>query len=84
MSFNSVDFFSLAEAKAKFSSIIEQSKEKDLIITKNGKPEAVIMNYEKFKRLIDFVEEVKDISLLEINELEEYKEIKNFFKNYDI
>ncbi|HPV63385.1 MAG TPA: type II toxin-antitoxin system prevent-host-death family antitoxin, partial [Fervidobacterium sp.] len=39
------EFYSLADAKAKFSKVIEDSISEDIVITKNGKPVSVVMNY---------------------------------------
>ena len=43
---------SIAEGKKDFSRLIQssQDKEEDIVITKRGKPVAVIMPYEKYKK----------------------------------
>lgn len=84
MDMSNLEFFSIAETKAKLSSIVEKSKTKEVIITKNGKPEVVLINYEKFINFMSFIEEIKDLSLLEIEDIDSYKEIKKFFNIYDI
>jgi prevent-host-death family protein len=84
MDLDNINFYSLAKAKAKFSEVIENSKKSDIIITKNGKPESMIINYEKYNNILKFIEEIKDLSLLEIDDLEEYKKFKKFFKDFDL
>ncbi|SHH16970.1 type II toxin-antitoxin system Phd/YefM family antitoxin [Thermosipho atlanticus] len=61
-------FYSLAEAKAKFSKVIEDSIRNDVIITKNGHPTSVILNYEKYLKIINFIDKVWDLYLLEIGD----------------
>jgi prevent-host-death family protein len=43
---------SIAEGKKDFSRLIQssQDKEEDIVVTKRGKPVAVIMPYEKYKK----------------------------------
>ncbi len=47
-----VSTVSIAEGKKDFSRIIQssQDKEEDIIVTKRGKPVAVIMPYEKYQK----------------------------------
>ncbi len=61
-------FYSLAEAKAKLSQVVDEVENLD---------------YDKFVKLMDFVDEVRDISLFEIENVEEYQRIKDFFKDFD-
>jgi prevent-host-death family protein len=84
MNLDNINFYSIAQAKAKFSEMIEKSQKSDIIITKNGKPESMIVNYEKYNNMLKFIEEIKDLSLLEIDDLEEYKNYKKFFKDFDL
>jgi hypothetical protein len=42
-----------------------------------------LLDYDKFVKLMDFVDEVRDISLFEIENVEEYQRIKDFFKDFD-
>lgn len=84
MNLDDINFYSVANAKAKFSEVIEKSKKTDIIITKNGKPEAIIINYEKYNNISKFIEEIKDLSFLEIDDLDEYKNLKKFFKDFDL
>lgn len=83
MNLNKLEFFSVAEAKSKFSKVIEESKKNNIIITKNGKPEVVMIDYMKFVRMIEFLDEVKDLTMLEIEDINRYKEIKEFFETFD-
>ncbi|MDN5341486.1 type II toxin-antitoxin system Phd/YefM family antitoxin [Oceanotoga sp. DSM 15011] len=83
MNLSNYEFQSVAQAKANFSKVIESSKKGEIIITKNGKPESIIMNYEKFKNMMNFLEEIKDLSLLDASEVTNYKQIKEFFNNFE-
>jgi prevent-host-death family protein len=76
-------FYSLAEAKAKLSQVVDEVENKDIVITKNGVPKVVLLDYDKFVKLMDFVDEIRDISLFEIENVEEYQRIKDFFKDFD-
>lgn len=85
MDLKDYSFYSLADAKARFSQVVDEIEEenKSIIITKNGVPKAVIMNYEKFVKLMDFIDEIRDLSLFEIEDIEEYKRIKKFFDYFE-
>ncbi|RAO98423.1 prevent-host-death protein [Petrotoga sp. 9PW.55.5.1] len=85
MDLKDYSFYSLADAKARFSQVVDEIEEenKNIIITKNGVPKAVMMNYEKFIKLIDFIDEIRDLSLFEIEDVEEYKRIKKFFDYFE-
>ncbi|MBO8139840.1 MAG: type II toxin-antitoxin system Phd/YefM family antitoxin [Thermosipho sp. (in: Bacteria)] len=61
-------FFSLAEAKAKFSKVIEESEKDDVVITKNGHPTSVIINYEKYLKILNFLDKVWDLYLLDVGD----------------
>ncbi|POZ88126.1 MULTISPECIES: type II toxin-antitoxin system Phd/YefM family antitoxin [Petrotoga] len=76
-------FYSLAEAKAKLSQVVDEVENKDIVITKNGVPKVILLDYDKFVKLMEFVDEVRDISLFEVENVEEYKRIKDFFKDFD-
>jgi prevent-host-death family protein len=83
MNLSDAEFYSIAEAKAKFSKVIDDSKDHDVIITKNGIPISVVMNYDKFVKLMEFVEEIKDLSLFDLEDFDKFKEIQKFFKDFD-
>ncbi len=68
MKIESIIFKSLADAKAKFSKVVEESKIRDIIVTKNGVPVVAIINYEKYARLMKFIDEIRDIYLLDIGD----------------
>jgi antitoxin Phd len=61
-------FKSLADAKAKFSKVVEDVKENDVVITKNGVPAAVIMDYSRYVKLMKFIDEVRDVYLLDLGD----------------
>ena len=75
-------FYSLAEAKAKFSRVIEEAKNKDIIVTKNGIPAAVVVEYEKYLSMMKFLEEILDVYLLDIGNVSEYLEMKEKLFKY--
>ncbi|MEN3042060.1 MAG: type II toxin-antitoxin system Phd/YefM family antitoxin [Fervidobacterium sp.] len=78
-----VEFYSLADAKAKFSKVIEDSEEIDIVITKNGRPVSVIVNYDKYNRILDFIDKVWELYLLDVGDPSLFKELNadNLFKN---
>ncbi|MCD6552152.1 type II toxin-antitoxin system Phd/YefM family antitoxin [Thermotoga sp.] len=83
MNLSGVSFRSLAEAKAKFSHVVEETKEKDVVVTKNGIPTVVVIDYEKYKKLMEFLEEILDTYLLDIGNVEKYLELKKYFEFND-
>ncbi|HOO76090.1 MAG: type II toxin-antitoxin system prevent-host-death family antitoxin [Thermotogae bacterium] len=83
MNLKNLQFYSLAEAKSKFSKVVEESKDKYIVITKNGKPETVVFEYSKFVKFMNFVDQIMELSLLEINDYNEYKELKEFFDKFE-
>jgi prevent-host-death family protein len=72
--FSEIDFYSLADAKKKFSTVINKSANREIIVTKNGKPVSVVMDYSRYMKLMDFLAKVKD--LLEMSDDEDVKLIK--------
>ncbi|KAF2961251.1 type II toxin-antitoxin system Phd/YefM family antitoxin [Fervidobacterium sp. 2310opik-2] len=70
------DFYSLADAKAKFSEVVEISENLDVVITKNGKPAAVIINYDKYNKILDFIDKVWDLYLLDVGDPSVFKDLK--------
>lgn len=83
MNLSDAEFYSIAEAKAKFSKVIDDSKDHDIIITKNGIPISVVINYDKFVKIMEFVEEIKDLSLFDVDDFDKFKDIQKFFKDFD-
>lgn len=63
-----LNFYSLAEAKAQFSKVVDNCDKVDTIITKNGVPKAVLMNYDKYVRINKFLERVHDLYLIDAGE----------------
>ncbi|MBO8160574.1 MAG: type II toxin-antitoxin system Phd/YefM family antitoxin [Thermosipho sp. (in: Bacteria)] len=61
-------FYSLAEAKAKFSKVIDKSSNNDVVITKNGHPVSVILSYEKYSKIINFMDKVWELYLLDVGD----------------
>ncbi|WP_448378968.1 type II toxin-antitoxin system Phd/YefM family antitoxin [Fervidobacterium sp.] len=70
------DFYSLAEAKAKFSKVVEDALSKDIIITRNGKPAVVVVSYDKYTKIMDFVDKVWELYLLDLGDPSLFKELK--------
>ncbi|AMW32256.1 prevent-host-death family protein [Fervidobacterium changbaicum] len=70
------DFYSLAEAKAKFSKVVDDAFSKDIIVTKNGKPAVVVMSYEKYAKILDFIDKVWDLYLLDLGDPSLFKELR--------
>lgn len=63
---NKLKFYSVAEAKAELSKLLSEAKNQDVVITKNGIPEASVLNYERYVKIMDFLEQVKDIYTLDV------------------
>ncbi len=63
-----LNFYSVADAKAHLSRVIDETACGDSIITKNGIPTAVIMDYEKYVRVNKFLEQVFDLYLIDVGE----------------
>lgn len=68
-------FYSLADAKKEFSNVINQSRLKDIIITKNGKPVSVIVDYEKYTNMMEFVSKMYDLYLVDLGSKDEFAAI---------
>lgn len=83
MDIENLKFYSIAEAKAKFSQATEESKNKFIVLTKNGKPEFVLIGFDKFKKLMNFIDEIRDLYLMEIGDPSKYNEIKDIFKEIE-
>ncbi len=81
MRLEKLKFRNLADAKAKFSEVIEETKKGDVIITKNGIPTAVIINYEKYVKIMNFIEEARDLYIMDVGKLSAIKEIEIDFEN---
>lgn len=65
---NQIEFFNLADAKAKLSEVLKRTQERDIVITKNGVPAAVLINYGRYRRIMNFLDQVYDLYLLEVGD----------------
>ncbi len=70
-----LEFFSVAQAKANLSHILSLTKSKDIVITKNGQPEAVLINYERFKRMNKFMDDLYELYLLEVGDPSQFGKV---------
>ena len=61
MTLNDLDFASVSETKAKLSEILQRLHEtkRTLAVTSHGKPAAVLLDFEEFRRLTRHVEELE-------------------------
>lgn len=78
-------FYSVAEAKAKLSEVIDQVDGGDVVITRNGKPVAVMLSYSLYERLMDFIDKVWDLYLLDVGDPSIFKDLKldELFRDFD-
>ncbi len=61
-----LNFYSVAEAKTELSKLIADLESRDSVITKNGVPVAAVMKYDRYVKMMDFMEKVKDLYLLDV------------------
>ncbi|HNR62949.1 MAG TPA: type II toxin-antitoxin system prevent-host-death family antitoxin [Thermotogota bacterium] len=61
-----LEFYTLADAKKEFSEVIQKAKEQEIVITKNGKPAAMIVDFRRYVKVMDFLSEVYDLFLMDI------------------
>lgn len=59
-------FYSVAEAKTELSRLIAELEEYDAIVTKNGIPAAAILKYDRYVKIIDFLEQVRDLYTMDV------------------
>jgi len=78
-----LSFFSLAEAKTHFSKVVDDCEKADIIITKNGLPKAVVMDYDKYVLLNRFLERVHDLYLMDAGDEAMDVEIKDLIVEVD-
>lgn len=72
-------FYSVADAKKYFTKVVKEAEDSDLVITRNGKPSVVMMDYSKYVKLTDFISHVYELYLVDVGE-DEFpilKDIKN-------
>lgn len=65
---NKLKFYNVADAKANLSKLILEAKKQDVVITKNGVPEVSVIDYQRYAKIMDFLEQVKDIYTLDVGE----------------
>ncbi|MDI3471859.1 MAG: hypothetical protein PWQ20_290 [Thermotogaceae bacterium] len=65
-----LEFYSLAEAKKNFAKVVKKSETNDVVITRNGKPSVVMVNYSKYVKLMDFISNVYELYLIDVGEKE--------------
>lgn len=68
MRLHELKFCSIADAKAHFSQVVDESHSTDVIITKNGVPVAVVMGYEKYIAVNKFIDQTWDLYLMDAGE----------------
>ncbi len=68
MDLERISFKSLADAKAKFSKVVDEVRERDVVITRNGVPVAVLLDYQKYTKIMKFIDEVRDVYLLDLGD----------------
>jgi prevent-host-death family protein len=81
--FHELSFYSLAEAKAHFSKVVDDCEKADIIITKNGLPKAVMMDYDKYVLLSRFLERVYDLYLMDAGDEAMDVQIKDLIVQVD-
>ncbi len=72
---NNETFYSLAQAKAKLSEVVKKARKSDVLITKNGTPCVVIIDYQKYKKMSKLIDDLYDLYLLEIGDPSRFGEI---------
>ncbi len=76
-------FYSVAEAKAELSRVLSSLKENDVVVTKNGVPIAAVVEYDKYVKMIDFLEKIKDLYLLDIGRSDIRDPLENILNDND-
>ena len=74
-------FYSVAEAKTKLSKLISTLEKGDAVITKNGIPVAAVVDYERYVKMMDFLERTKDLYLLDVGASNVEDPIRDILKN---
>ena len=68
MKLHELKFYSIADAKAHFSQVVDESHSTDVIITKNGVPTSVVIDYKKYIAINRFIEQTRDLYLMDVGE----------------
>ncbi|ODN31010.1 type II toxin-antitoxin system Phd/YefM family antitoxin [Fervidobacterium thailandense] len=78
-------FYPVAEVKAKLSEVLDQVDGADVVITRNGRPVAVMLSYPLYERLMDFIDKVWDLYLLDVGDPSIFKDLKldELFNDFD-
>ena len=61
-------FYSVANAKRDFTKILKELNDGDIIITKNGKPVAVMIDFSKYVKMMDFLSQTYELYLMDVGE----------------
>lgn len=83
MKLERLKFSSLADAKAKFSRVVEEAKNGEIVVTKNGVPAVVVMDYDRYVRIMKFLDEVRDLYLLDTGDLGILKSVEIDFEDFE-
>jgi len=59
-------FLSIAEAKKNFSEAVNLSQQNDVVVTRNGRPTSVLLGYDRFVKVMDFLSQVYELYLLDV------------------
>lgn len=70
-------FYSVADAKARFSEMLNGVSKADTVITKNGMPKAVLIDYEKYVKISKILDEIYDLYLLDLGNVSEFYETRS-------
>ncbi len=74
-------FYSVAEAKAELSKLITELEEYDAIVTKNGIPAAAVLRYDRYVKIVDFLEQVRDLYALDVGSDNPGNSIEDMIEN---
>ena len=83
MKLERLKFSSLADAKAKFSRVVEEAKNGEIVVTKNGVPAVVVMDYDRYVKIMKFLDEVRDLYLLDTGDLGILKSVEIDFEDFE-
>lgn len=69
--------FSLSEVKARFPEIVKgvETREEEVVVTRKGRPAAIILNYEEFQRYRETVDILMNKKLMR-----QIQESRSFYK----
>ena len=58
--------FSVTDARQDLPSLIRKSQKEPIVISRHGKPQAVVISYQQYEEFLDAVEELEDIETADI------------------